>query len=352
MSRYQRALAAFMSACPSEWAERHLFNVLLGVLCRTDAEFERDFFLRTAEATNFLREAIRAKSIALIFDGSGTLRAHASIGPLADGALSDPEPRMSARARFSAGEDMVAWTLFAKDRLGFDQATLRGIMKILQDLLSVCEIRHPAKPGIARTIRFRRRPPAAQAADGPGRKHVLLTMSNIAQLFHDDAVCPNGFFSELEYDAALGNLLSLTSTTAGHFESLSTLEIKVRLRQYHIHRMCAGPGDACLTWAWVSSHTLQRLRRRPNRPLSIFEVNDGEHLLLDAVVPGPFACSDIFQVLKDGPFAGIQEAYLRIDGRVMRVALDDPFALDLVGQAMNAPSEQGMTWNGIFDEFQ
>lgn len=350
MSRHERALATFMSACPPDWAELNLFPVLLGALCRTDPEFERDFVMRTSRTADFLREAIRTRSIALLFDGTGALRAHATAGPSTESAAANAEPRMSVSTWSATGVRTPARTLYAKDRLGFDRKTLRGVLTMLQGSPCAYEIRQPGEPDSVRRVRSGR--PRAGRAGVQVTNHVLLDLSNIASLFNDDTVCPNEFFSELEYDATLGNLLWLTSMSLRHYESLSSLEFKVRLQQYHIHRTGAGPGEACLTWAWVSDRTLRRLQRRPDRPLSIHEINDGEHLLLEAVAAGPFACSEMFRAVKDSAFAGVRDAYFRTAGRIVRVALDDAPTLDLVGRAINARPEADMTWDGVFDEFQ
>ena len=344
MTQAQRALARFLESCPAEWAAAHVHAVIVGLLARiNNAHISRDVDeLHRLSAA--IREHLREDGVRLLFSGAGNALGYALYRSL----TSDQERQyLDSPSHYPAlataqGRSRT-WIIDFRCPYGIEWHLLRELAALLPPTITRAHYKRRAQDRlVVRELEIARLRPASLATNR-SPPHALLDISNLTELFEDSLVSPEELFNELRLNRNLGDLFMLllrkkTAPDAPPYEPFESITLKARLRQFYIHRSPAGQALAAITWAWASPRTMKRLTQHPRRPLGPFELNDGRILLLEGAGPAHQDPQPLFDCLRQGPFAGIDELYFRSAGTVHRIKLSDAEALERAWVATATPA--------------
>lgn len=360
VTQAQRVLARFLEACPAEWAAAHVHAVTVGLLARINiAQISRD-----ADELHRLSAAIRAHlredGVRLLFSGAGNVRSYALYRSL---TMDQERQYLDSPFHYPAYEaaqgQSRTWIIDFRCPYGIEWQLIRELAALLPpSIRRACYKRRVQDRPVVRELEIARLRPANLATKGGQHfaqggttispPHAILDISNLTQLFEDDLVSPEELFNELRFNCNLGDLLMLLlrkkwAPEAPPYEPFESINLKVRIRQFYIHHSPAGQALAAITWAWVSPRTLKRLTQHPQRPLGPFELNDGRMLLLEGAGPASQDPQPLFDCLRQGPFAGIDELYFRSAGTVHRISLSDAEALKRAWVATATPVDNSLS---------
>lgn len=360
MTQAQRALSRFLESCPVEWAAAHVHAVIVGLLARiNNAHISRDVDeLHRLSAA--IRAHLREDGVRLLFNIAGNVRSYALYRSL----TSDQERQyLDSPFHYPAFEAAQGrsrtWIIDFRCPYGIEWHLLRELAALLPPSIRHAYYKRRAQDRpIVRELDIARFRPANPATNGGQRfaqggtalsaPHAILDISNLTQLFEDSSVSPEDLFNELGFNRDLGDLLMLllrkkSAPEDPPYEPFESINLKVRLRQFYIHRSPTGQALAAITWAWVSPRTLKRLTQHPRRPLGPLELNDGRMLLLEGAGPAHQDPQPLFDCLRQGPFAGIDELYFRSAGTVHRIKSSDAEALERAWVATATPDDNSLS---------